>query len=139
LFTVIVAERLVAPLAPVQVSVYVPLPVRLLSVSLSVVAFAPFQLPLALHAVVLLLDQLSVLDAPLATVDGLAVSVSVGAGPPGPGVSWVPPLLLLFVPLVQAPSSTSSATPWARHAGLYDLFTMPAAQRGSTAHTGAAR
>ncbi len=44
------------------------------------VPFAPLQPPLAVHALALLDDQLSVELAPVRIDSGLAVSVSVGAG-----------------------------------------------------------
>lgn len=45
-----------------------------------VVAFAPLHAPDAVQLVALLLDQVSVLDAPLATEVEFADSVSVGIG-----------------------------------------------------------
>ena len=48
--------------------------------SLPLVAFAPLQAPLAVQAVALVDDQLSVLAWPLSTLDGSAVRVTVGAG-----------------------------------------------------------
>jgi hypothetical protein len=51
-----------------------------LTLPLPVVAFVPLQPPEARQLVALVLDQLRVLEAPLATVVGLAVKVRVGAG-----------------------------------------------------------
>ena len=53
----------------------------------------PLHPPLAVHAVALVLDQVSVEDPPLATLVGLAAIVTVGAGSTVTVVDWlvVPP------------------------------------------------
>lgn len=81
--TEIVAFCDALPPAPVQVNVYVPVLVRLVSVVEPAVAFTPLQ-PVAaddaVQVVALVLDQVNVLDAPLMTDVGLALNVTVGAG-----------------------------------------------------------
>jgi hypothetical protein len=60
--------------------------------SLPETAFAPLQPPVAVQAVALVLVQVNVLAPPAATVSGLAVSVTTGAGvPPLPGGDASPP------------------------------------------------
>lgn len=74
-----VADPFAEPPVPVQVSVYVALVVRAPVVAVPDVAFAPDQAPLAVHDVALVLDQVSVDEAPEAMLAGEALIVAVGA------------------------------------------------------------
>jgi len=76
---VIVAELFADPPAPVQVSVYVPVEVRLVSTCVPLVAFVPVHAPLAVQDVVLALLHVSVEEPPDATLDGVAEIVTVGS------------------------------------------------------------
>jgi hypothetical protein len=82
------------PPAPVQLRVYEALAFKLPVDSLPETAFAPLQLPVAEHAVALVLDQVRVLAAPALTDTGLADNVTVGAGlfpPPEEEAASPPP------------------------------------------------
>ena len=83
---------LAVPPAPVHVSVNVASAERLALVVLPLVALAPDQLPDALHEVASVLLQESCVVAPLAMLDGVAVSVTVG------GVAIVTVFVSLPVP-----------------------------------------
>ena len=78
--TVTVADWLALPPAPVQVSVNVVLVVRLSVLWEPLVALLPVQPPEAVQDVAWVEDQVRVEVAPLATVLGLAVRVTAGAG-----------------------------------------------------------
>ena len=78
--TVTVADCAAEPPVPVHVSVYLAVAVSAAVLSEPLAASAPLQLPEAVQEVALLEDQVKVEAAPLATVAGLAVSVTVGAG-----------------------------------------------------------
>jgi hypothetical protein len=74
------------PPEPVQLSVNVVAAFNAPVVSVPETAFAPFHPPLAVQAAAWVLVQVSVLVPPAATDNGLAVSVTPGAGvPPLPG------------------------------------------------------
>jgi hypothetical protein len=77
---VTVFESLAEPPAPVQVSVKVVVAVIALLVALPLVAFDPDQPPEAVHDVAFELVQDSCVVAPLATLVGVAVRLTVGAG-----------------------------------------------------------
>ena len=82
------------PPAPVQLRLYVAAALRAPELSVPETAFAPLQVPLAVHAVALVLDQVSVLVPPALMDNGLADSVTVGAGvvpPPFGGLASLPP------------------------------------------------
>lgn len=74
--TLCVAE----PPAPVQMSVYLVVAVSAAVVCVPLVASEPLQPPEAVQPVALVEDHVSAEVPPLATVVGLAVSVTVGAG-----------------------------------------------------------
>ncbi len=76
--TVVLCEA--EPPAPVQAKVYLVAAVRGAVLCEPLIASVPLQPPEAVHEVALLDDQLSVDDAPLATVLGVAVRVTDGAG-----------------------------------------------------------
>lgn len=78
--TVTDALSLAVPPEPVQVSVKVALEDILPLLAVPLVAFVPDQLPDAVHEFALALLQESWLAEPLATLDGLAVRLTVGAG-----------------------------------------------------------
>lgn len=78
--TVTVTDCAADPPAPVQVSVYLAVAVSAAVFCEPLAASAPLQLPDAAQEVALAADQVKVEAAPLATVLGLALSVTVGAG-----------------------------------------------------------
>jgi hypothetical protein len=78
--TVTVADWLALPPAPVHVSVNWVFVVRLPVLCEPLVALLPVQPPEAVQDVALVEDQVRVEVAPLATVLGLAVRVTAGAG-----------------------------------------------------------
>lgn len=85
--TVTVTERAVLPPCPfVQVNVKVVLAVSPALVSLPLVDRVPLHPPLAVQPLASVLDQVSVVVAPLATEVGLAESVTVGTVVPLPGL-----------------------------------------------------
>ena len=78
--TVTVADCDAEPPAPVQVRVYFVVAVRAGVVCDPAVASAPLQPPEAAQELALVDDQVSAAVAPLLTVAGFAVRVTVGAG-----------------------------------------------------------
>lgn len=78
--TVTVADCDAEPPAPVQASVYLVVAVSAAVLAEPLVASEPLQPPEAVHEVALVEDQVKVEVAPLLTVLGLAVRVTVGAG-----------------------------------------------------------
>lgn len=82
--TVVFAEAAVVPLAPVQVIPYDLFPVTAPVLLLPLVAMAPAQAPEAVQVLALVDDQVSIEAAPLATVVGLAVSLTEGLLPEVP-------------------------------------------------------
>jgi hypothetical protein len=78
--TVTVADCVADPPAPVQVSMYLVVPVSAAVLFEPVIASDPLQPPEAVHAVALVEDQFNIDAAPLLTVLGFAVSVTAGAG-----------------------------------------------------------
>jgi hypothetical protein len=78
--TVTVADWLALPPAPVQVSVNLVFVVRAAVLWEPLVVLLPVQPPEAVQDVALVEDQVRVEVAPLATVLGLAVRVTAGAG-----------------------------------------------------------
>jgi hypothetical protein len=78
--TVTVADWLALPPAPVQVSANLVFVVRAAVLWEPLVALLPVQPPEAVQDVALVEDQVRVEVAPLATVLGLAVRVTAGAG-----------------------------------------------------------
>jgi hypothetical protein len=76
--TVVLCEA--EPPAPVQAKVYLVAAVRGAVLCEPLIASVPLQPPEAVHEVALLDDQRSVAVAPLATVLGVAVRVTDGAG-----------------------------------------------------------
>ena len=78
--TVTVADCAAVPPAPVQVSVYTVVAVSAAVLELPEALSVPLQPPEAAQEVALVEDQDKVAFAPLATVLGLAVRVTVGAG-----------------------------------------------------------
>ena len=85
------------PPAPVQVSVKVVFVVSAPVVNVPLTPCAPVQPPEAVHAVALVLDQVSVLVAPLGMAAGSALNVAIGSGTTGvtatvaPAGAEVPP------------------------------------------------
>lgn len=77
--TVTVTDCAAVPPSPVHVSVYVVVAAIPVRVSEPVTALAPAQPPDAVQLAALLDDQFSVVEPPLATVVGIAVSVTDGA------------------------------------------------------------
>jgi hypothetical protein len=77
--TVTVIESLPDPPVPVHVSVNVDVAVRGPTDAVPLTALVPLQDPLAVQLVALVVLQVSVEEPPLATLVGLAVSVTVGA------------------------------------------------------------
>jgi hypothetical protein len=80
--TVTVADWLALPPVPVQVKVNVESAVSAPVDCVPLVALAPDHAPLAVHEVALVEDQVSVEAPPLATLAGVAVSVTVGTAAP---------------------------------------------------------
>jgi hypothetical protein len=78
--TVTVADCVALPPAPVHVSVNVDVAARATVVKLPVVACAPLHAPLALQVVALVLVQFKLVLEPDMTVEGVALSVTVGSG-----------------------------------------------------------
>jgi hypothetical protein len=78
--TLTVADALAVPPAPLQARANVVAAVSAPVLADPVTAFAPLQPPLAVHEVAFVLDQFSMAAAPLVTVAGVAVSVTVGKG-----------------------------------------------------------
>ena len=78
--TVTVADCAAEPPVPVHVSVYLAVAVRAAVFCEPLAGSAPLQPPVAAQEVALLEDHVKVEAAPLATVLGLAVRVTVGAG-----------------------------------------------------------
>ncbi len=74
-----VADCAALPPAPTQVSVYVAAALSAPVDDEPLMASVPDQAPEAVHEVALVADQLNLALAPLTTVPGLAVSVTVGA------------------------------------------------------------
>ncbi|HEY0341241.1 MAG TPA: hypothetical protein VGC34_10575 [Steroidobacteraceae bacterium] len=114
LITVTVADWVAVPPAPVQLNVNVLLAVKApVDTLLPAVALVPDHAPLAVQLVALVDDQVSLLAAPLETLEGLALSVTVGADaplftvtitdcvavPPGPVQASVNVLLLVRAPV----------------------------------------
>ncbi len=85
--TVIVTDWTAEPPLPVQVSVKEPVAVRFVRCSLPEVDLVPLQPPEAVQELAFVLDQVSVVDPPLITVVGEAVSETDGAD--GPTVTVV--------------------------------------------------
>jgi hypothetical protein len=81
--TVTVAEPWPDPPPPVQVSVYDDVAVTAPVDAVPLVGCAPDQAPDPVQAVAPVVVQLSAADAPLAMLDGRALSVTVGAGTAG--------------------------------------------------------
>jgi hypothetical protein len=81
--TVTVADCAALPPVPVQLKVYVALAVSAPVACEPLVAMLPDHPPEAVQAVAFVADQLKVELPPLATVLGLAVKVTVGAGVAG--------------------------------------------------------
>ena len=77
------AVWLVVPPAPEQLSVYEAAALNAPTASDPEVAFAPDQLPDAVHVVALVEDQVSVTEEPETTEEALGVNVTVGAVPAG--------------------------------------------------------
>ena len=75
-----VADALALPPAPLQLSAYVVVALKAPVELEPEVERAPLQPPEAVQPVALLDDQFRVAAAPLATLPGVAVSVTVGAG-----------------------------------------------------------
>jgi hypothetical protein len=78
--TVTLADWLALPPVPVQVSPYVALAVSAPVVCEPLTALVPDQPPVAVQEVALVEDQVSVELLPFATVLGLALKLTVGAG-----------------------------------------------------------
>lgn len=78
--TVTVADWAAEPPVPVHVSVYLAVAVSAAVFCEPLAASVPLQLPEAAQVVALVADHVKVEEAPLATVLGLALSVTVGAG-----------------------------------------------------------
>ena len=79
--TVKVAEPLALPPAPEQVNVYVSVPAAVgVSVAVPLVGSVPLHAPLAVQAVALVEDQVSVALPPSVMVAGSTARVTVGAG-----------------------------------------------------------
>lgn len=111
--TVTVTERVIEPLAPLQVNTNVLLVVSVPVAWLPDTSCAPDQAPEAVQEDTLLEDQNSVVDAPFAIDDGFAVNDNVGelvggggGGGVVPGALGVPPSLVVVAP----PQPLASAT-----------------------------
>jgi hypothetical protein len=72
-------EAVVVPPAPVQARLKLEFAVRAGETSLPVVGLVPVQLPLAAHDVALVEDHVSVVELPVTTLVGAALSETVGA------------------------------------------------------------
>ena len=82
---VTVTDLLALPPALVQVSVEVPVAVKLVRIRLPEAALVPVQAPEAVHDVAFVLPQLRVEEPPELTEIGLALNVTVGSGAGGGG------------------------------------------------------
>jgi hypothetical protein len=81
--TVVLAAAGVVPPAPEQVNVNVPVALKAALTTLPPVDCAPLQAPDAVQAVALVEDQVSVVVPPVVTLEGLALSETVGAAAGG--------------------------------------------------------
>ena len=97
--TVTVVDPLALPPAPVQLNVNVPLALSAPVLAVPAVALLPDQAPLAVQLVALVVDQVRLELAPLATLVGFALNVTVGAGAGGTVVTVVEPPVVPPLPV----------------------------------------
>jgi hypothetical protein len=114
--TVTVVDCAAVPPAPVQVSVYVLSVVSAMVEAVPDVALLPVHAPLAVQLVALIDDHVKVLVPPIATLLGLALSVTVGSAstvtvvdcavvPPGPVHANVNVPLVVSAPVEEVPET----------------------------------